>query len=59
MVHVTLKCDFIVDCLGNPVDGDHLRGRLPSGDGVAGGIFESWFRVVKDSDYDELMASTE
>jgi hypothetical protein len=23
-----------------------LRGRLPSGNGTAGGVFESWFRVV-------------
>jgi hypothetical protein len=45
-VYVTLKCDFILDCHHNPVDGAHLRGRLPSGDGVPGGQFESWFRVV-------------
>lgn len=48
VVYVTLKCDFILDCHGNPVDGEHLKGRLPSGDGVAGGTFESWFRVVAD-----------
>jgi hypothetical protein len=47
-VFVTLKCDFILDCHENPVDGDFLRARLPSGDGVAGGLFESWFRVVSD-----------
>jgi hypothetical protein len=47
-IYVTLKCDFILDCHENPVDGDHLRGRLPSGNGVPGGIFESWFRVVSD-----------
>jgi hypothetical protein len=47
-VYVTLKCDFILDCHENPVDGDHLRGRLPSGNGVPGGVFESWFRVVPD-----------
>lgn len=45
-VYVTLKCDFILDCHGNPVDGNHLKGRLPSGSGTAGGVFESWFRVV-------------
>lgn len=45
-VLVALKCDFILDCHDNPVDGDHLRGRKPTGDGVPGGIFESWFRVV-------------
>jgi hypothetical protein len=53
-IHVTLRCDFIVDCHDNPVDGDHLRGRLPSGNGMAGGIFESWFRVVNDDDYYRL-----
>jgi hypothetical protein len=47
-VFVTLKCDFILDCHENAVDGDFLRARLPSGDGVAGGLFESWFRVVPD-----------
>ena len=45
-VYVTLKCDFILDCHGNPVSGPHLRGRLPSGNGRPGGTFESWFRVV-------------
>jgi hypothetical protein len=52
VVYVTLRCDFILDCHGNPVDGNHLRGRLPSGDGVAGGVFESWFRVVYDEEVD-------
>lgn len=46
MVYVTLRCDFVLDCHGIPVDGDHLKGRLPSGNGVPGGTFESWFRVV-------------
>jgi hypothetical protein len=46
VVYVTLKCDFIIDCHGNAVDGNHLSGRLPSGDGVRGGVFESWFRVT-------------
>lgn len=48
IVYVTLRCDFILDCHHNPVDGDHLRGRLPTGNGVEGGIFESWFHVVAD-----------
>jgi hypothetical protein len=56
-IHVTLRCNFITDCHGNPVDGDHLRGRLPSGDGVPGGTFESWFRLVSDEDYDRLAKS--
>ena len=53
VIHVTLRCDFIVDCRKHPVDGNHLGGRLPTGDGVAGGTFESWFRVVDDADYDK------
>jgi hypothetical protein len=44
-VVVTLLCDFILDCHGNPVDGDHLGGRLPSGNGTPGGVFRSWFAV--------------
>lgn len=46
VIYVTLKCDFILDCHNNPVDGDFLRGRFPTGNGVPGGVFESWFRVV-------------
>jgi hypothetical protein len=49
-VYVTLKCDFILDCHGKPVDGNHLQGRLPSGDGTPGGIFESWFVIDYDRD---------
>jgi hypothetical protein len=47
-IFITLKCDFILDCHDIPVDGDHLGGMLPTGDGVPGGTFESWFRVVPD-----------
>jgi hypothetical protein len=47
-VYVSLRCDFILDCHRTPVDGEHLAGRLPSGDGIPGGVFESWFRVVPD-----------
>jgi hypothetical protein len=50
VVYVSLRCDFIQDCRGIPVDGTHLRGRLPSGDGVQGGLFESWFRVCDGDD---------
>jgi hypothetical protein len=57
VIHVTLRCDFLVDCHKNPVDGDHLCGRLPSGNGVPGGTFESWFRVVDDAEYDKIMKS--
>jgi hypothetical protein len=47
-VFVTLKCDFLLDCHRNAVDGDHIGGVLPSGNGVPGGVFESWFHVVSD-----------
>lgn len=47
IVRVTLRCDFIEDRDGVPVDGDHLSGRLPTGNGVQGGTFESWFVVRK------------
>lgn len=45
-VYITLYCDFVPDCHGNPVDGDHRWGRLPSGNGLPGGVFRSWFRIV-------------
>lgn len=58
IIHVTVRCDFIVDCKGKPVDGDHLRGRLPSGNGLPGGTFESWFRLVRDRDCEQIMQET-
>ncbi len=52
VVYVTLKCDFVLDCHNNPVDGNFLRARFPTGDGVPGGVFESWFRVVYEDRYE-------
>jgi hypothetical protein len=46
LCRVVVKCDILLDGNGLAVDGDHLGGMLPSGDGVPGGDFESWF-VVK------------
>lgn len=46
---VSIACDFLIDDNGNPVDGDHLGGRLPTGNGVAGGRFESWFKIAPTS----------
>ena len=54
-LYITLKCNVIVDHHGRPVDGD-LLARIeedgsayyvdaPTGDGVPGGLFESWIRV--------------
>jgi hypothetical protein len=42
---VEVNGDFILDFRGLAVDGNLLRGRLPSGDGVEGGSFRSWFRL--------------
>lgn len=53
VVYITLKCDFILDCHDNPVDGDFLRAVMPTGDGVPGGVFESWFRVVYEKEEEE------
>jgi hypothetical protein len=44
-LYVTLRCEFLLDCHGHAVSGRHLGGRLPSGDGTPGSLFESWFRV--------------
>jgi hypothetical protein len=52
IVFVTLLCDLLHDCRNLSVDGNHL-GKLPSGDGIAGGTFYSWFRVVHDHDHRE------
>jgi hypothetical protein len=45
-IFVTLRCDLIIDAQGRAVDGDHLQGRVPTGDDIAGGTFESWFRLI-------------
>lgn len=45
---VVLNCDVVRDRNGNPLDGSHLDGRLPSGDGVAGGRFESWLVLSEE-----------
>jgi hypothetical protein len=52
-LYITLRCNFVVDEAGNPVDGDFFA-RLeggdyavdpPTGNGIKGGTFESWIRV--------------
>lgn len=43
---VVIHCDLIRDEKGKSVDGNHLAPWLPdakTGDGIAGGTFESWF----------------
>jgi len=44
-VFVTLYGDLVHDCHGLPVDADFF-GSFPSGDGVRGGVFRSWFLVT-------------
>jgi hypothetical protein len=47
-VRVLVNGDFIRDFDGRGVDADHLPKWLPdrrTGDGVEGGMFESWFSV--------------
>jgi hypothetical protein len=50
LLHITLRCDFILDCHRRPVDGEHRKGVLPSGNGCFGGTFESWFWVSGDEE---------
>jgi hypothetical protein len=55
---IMLRCDFVIDRNGKAVDGEHVRAQLPSGDrpappdpasklGIQGGLFESWFQVLR------------
>lgn len=55
-VYICIDCDFILDCNGVPVDGNHqaiLTGDDPHnrkldwrfGNGTRGGVFKSWFMV--------------
>jgi len=53
-VYVTIKCEFLLDCNGQAVDGNHIGGRRPTGNGTPGGTFESWFTVVSDQELEEL-----
>ncbi|MEM6678790.1 MAG: hypothetical protein AAF675_13060 [Pseudomonadota bacterium] len=42
---VLLRGDFVLDAHGHPVDVDFLRGQMPTGNGIAGGLFQSWFSL--------------
>lgn len=46
-IRVTLKTEFLTGKNGKAVDGNHIGGKLPSGDGVQGGDFESWFQLTQ------------
>lgn len=43
LCRIVVKCDFLLDANRKAVDGNHLGGILPTGDGIAGGDFDSWF----------------
>lgn len=58
-LYISLRCDKVIDERGLAVDGDLLATRLedqdrdyvikhPTGNGIPGGLFESWIRVRKD-----------
>ena len=42
---LTLKCDVLRDHNGHAVDGNFIGHRLPTGDHIQGGTFESWVRI--------------
>jgi len=53
-LYLLLRCNLIVDDRGDPVDGDLMADldsdgkyieELPTGNGIPGGLFESWIRV--------------
>lgn len=58
-LYISLRCDKVIDERGLAVDGDLLATRLeeedrdyvikhPTGNGIPGGLFESWIRVRRD-----------
>lgn len=47
LCRVVLKCDALIDEKEQAVDGNFLGGHFPSGNGVPGGTFESWFTLVR------------
>jgi DNA-binding beta-propeller fold protein YncE len=51
-LRIEVHGDFIRDEKGNALDGNHLPNWLPTqttGDGIPGGLFESWFRITDNS----------
>ena len=47
LCRVVLKCNVLKDANDHAIDGDFLSGTLPTGDGTAGGDFESWFTLTR------------
>ncbi|RKX57641.1 MAG: hypothetical protein DRP29_08085, partial [Thermodesulfobacteriota bacterium] len=46
--YIQLKGDFILDEKDNPLDGNHLKGTLPTGNSCPGSVFESWMDIYID-----------
>jgi hypothetical protein len=46
LCRVVLKCNALQGADGQAIDGDFVLGTLPTGNGVPGGDFESWFTVT-------------
>jgi len=46
--YIQLKGDFVLDEKDNPLDGNHLKGTLPTGNSCPGGVFESWMDIYID-----------
>lgn len=42
---IVLYADFLVDVEGRPLDGTHMGGKLPTGQGLPGSTFRSWFTL--------------
>jgi hypothetical protein len=42
LCRVVIKCNYLTDNTDN-IDGDFLNNQFPTGDGIPGGDFESWF----------------
>jgi hypothetical protein len=55
-VDITLRSSLIHDKNGKALDGDFIASRLPTGNGVQGGDFVSWFSVMpkKEKKKDKL-----
>lgn len=45
---IVLRSDFVLDIEDRAIDGNHIGGRLPTGNGRQGTTFESWFTVNID-----------
>lgn len=44
---IVFYTDFVLDRDGVPLDGTHMGGRLPTGKGLPGSTFRSWFRLAR------------